>query len=52
MREIDNFRVTGHKGFDAAKYKRERRIKSGADAIIRGVLPFMPVGDDDDSARR
>ena len=31
--------------FDPAEYKRERRIKSGADVIIGGVLPFLPVDD-------
>jgi ankyrin repeat protein len=31
--------------FDPVEYKRERRIKSGADVIIGGVLPFLPVDD-------
>jgi hypothetical protein len=33
--------------FDPVEYKRDCRIKSGADMIIRGVLPFLPVDDDD-----
>jgi hypothetical protein len=32
--------------FDPSEYTRERRIKSGADVIIRGVLPFLPVDDE------
>ena len=36
-------------GSQYLEYKRERRIKSGADIIICGVLPFLPVEDDSDS---
>jgi hypothetical protein len=36
--------------FDPLEYKRECRIKSGADVIIRGVLPFLPVDDDSESS--
>jgi len=32
--------------FDPAEYKRERRIKSGADVIIHRVLPFIPVNEE------
>jgi ankyrin repeat protein len=46
MQEMEDLRATDET-FDPAEYKRERQIKSGADAIIRGVLPFLPVEDDD-----
>lgn len=44
-REIEDLRATDGT-FDPAEYNREGRIKSGVDAIIRGVLPFLPVDDD------
>jgi hypothetical protein len=31
--------------FDPAEYKRQCRIKSGVDMIIRGVRPFIPVNE-------
>jgi hypothetical protein len=45
MQEMEDLRATDHV-FDPSEYKRERRIKSGADVIIRGVLPFLLVGDE------
>jgi hypothetical protein len=45
MDEIECFRMTDCT-FDPAKYKQERRIKSQADVIIQGVLPFMPITED------
>ena len=45
MQEMEDVRATYHP-FDPSEYKRERRIKSGADVIIRGVLPFLPVDDE------
>jgi hypothetical protein len=49
MQDMDNFRPTDEI-FDPALYKRERRIKSGADVIIRGVLPFLAVDEDSESS--
>jgi hypothetical protein len=40
IQEMEDLRATDD-AFDPAKYKRERGIKSGADVIIRGVLPFL-----------
>jgi hypothetical protein len=45
MHDMEDFRTTDD-AFDPVKFKRERRIKSGADVIIRGVLPFLPVNDE------
>jgi hypothetical protein len=45
MQEIEDLQATY-----VAAYKRERRIKSGADVVIRGVLPFLPVDDDDSNS--
>ncbi len=45
MQEIEDLRATDD-AFDPSEYKRECRIKSGADVIIRGVLPFLPVDDE------
>ena len=45
MQEMEDLRTTDD-AFDPSEYKRERRIKSGADVIIRGVLPFLPVEDE------
>jgi ankyrin repeat protein len=45
MQGMEDLRATNY-AFDSAEYKRERRIKSGVDVIIRGVLPFLPVDDD------
>ncbi len=45
MQEMEDLRATDET-FDPVEYKRERRIKSGADVIIRGVLPFLPVDDE------
>jgi hypothetical protein len=45
MQEIEDLQATDD-AFHPAEYKRERRIRSGADVIIRGVLPFLPVDDE------
>jgi hypothetical protein len=45
MQEMEDLRATDD-AFDPVEYKRERRIKSGADVIIRGVLPFLSVDDE------
>jgi ankyrin repeat protein len=45
MQQMEDLRATDG-AFDPAEYKRERRIKSGAGVIIRGVLPFLPVDDE------
>jgi hypothetical protein len=45
MQQMVDFRVTDG-AFDPAEYKRERRIKSGGDLIVRGVLPFLPVNEE------
>jgi hypothetical protein len=45
MQDMEDLRTVDD-AFDPSEYKRERRIKSGADVIIRGVLPFLPVDDD------
>jgi hypothetical protein len=45
MQQMEDLRATDET-FDPEEYKRERRIKSGADVIIRGVLPFLPVDDE------
>jgi hypothetical protein len=50
MQQMEDFWATDD-AFDPSEYKRERRIKSGADVIIRGVLPFLPVADASDSPK-
>jgi hypothetical protein len=50
MQEMEDLRATDDT-FDPWEYKRERRIKSGADVIIRGVLPFLLVEDDTPTPR-
>jgi ankyrin repeat protein len=49
IQDMDDLRVMDET-FDPVEYKNERRIKSGADVIIRGVLPFLPVDDDSDGS--
>jgi hypothetical protein len=48
MQEMEELRATDE-AVDPVEYKKEHRIKSGADIIIRGILPFLPVEDDSDS---
>jgi ankyrin repeat protein len=49
MQEMEDLLATDE-AFDPVEYKRERRIKSGADIINRGVLPFLPVDDEESSS--
>lgn len=40
MRELLDFE-SAKSNFDEHDYKIERRVKSGADIIVRGVIPFL-----------
>jgi ankyrin repeat protein len=44
MQAVEDLGVADRETFDPVEYKRERRIKSGVDAIICGVLPFLKAG--------
>jgi hypothetical protein len=41
MRAMEDYLLARDEAFDPSEYKREYQIKSGADAIIQGVLPFL-----------
>jgi hypothetical protein len=41
MQAMEDYLLATDEAFDPAEYKRECQIKSGADAIIQGILPFL-----------
>jgi len=41
MQAMEDYLLARDEGSNSAEYKRECQIKSGADAIIQGVLPFL-----------
>jgi len=41
MQAMEDYLLARDEGSNSAEHKRECQIKSGADAIIQGVLPFL-----------